>query len=66
MDRIGITMTEAAKLMNVSRPTIYRWSKIDGFPCVRIGGCTRVLVDDLQAWVRNQMQEESVTEKCVH
>lgn len=56
MCRIGITMGEAAEMLGVSRPTIYRWSKMKGFPCVRIGGCTRVLVDELREWVRGQMQ----------
>ena len=51
---IAVTMAEAARLLGVSRPTVYALAKTEGFPVVKLGGCTRVLVDDLKAWVREQ------------
>lgn len=39
-NRIAYTPTEAAEVASVSRPTLYRWMKMDGFPVARIGGCT--------------------------
>lgn len=42
LDRLAYTPTEAAEVASVSRPTIYRWMHLDGFPVARIGGCTRI------------------------
>ena len=54
MDRILITVTEAARLLSVSRPTIYKWSNTVGFPAVKIGGCTRIVAGDLVEWAKAQ------------
>mgnify|MGYP004701057589 FL=1 len=55
---VAVNMTQAAQLLGVSRPTVYRLAKVPDFPVVHLGGCTRVLVDDLRAWARQQAQEE--------
>ena len=57
MKPLAVNMADAARLLGVSRPTIYRLAKLPGFPAVRLGGCTRVLVDELREWVRQQAQE---------
>lgn len=54
---LAVNMTEAAQLLGVSRPTLYRLAKMPGFPVVHLGGCTRVLVDDLREWARQQARE---------
>ena len=54
MDRILITVTEAARLLRVSRPTIYKWCNVAGFPAVKIGGCTRIVASDLIEWAKTQ------------
>ena len=51
---IAVSMSEAARLLSVSRTTLYAWSKLDGFPLIRINGCSRVLVDGLRDWVKKQ------------
>ena len=53
MDRILITVTEAARLLSVSRP-IYKWSRVAGFSAVKIGGCTRIVASDLIEWAKAQ------------
>lgn len=55
---VAVNMTQAAQLLGVSRPTLYRLAKLPGFPVIHLGGCTRVLVDDLREWARQQAQEE--------
>lgn len=50
----AVSMAKAAELVSVSRPTLYRWARIPGFPVIRVGGCTRVVVDDLKLWVHRQ------------
>ena len=54
---VAVNMTQAAQLLGVSRPTVYRLAKMPGFPVVHLGGCTRVLVDDLREWARQPAQE---------
>lgn len=54
---VAVNMTQAAQLLGVSRPTVYRLAKMPGFPVVHLGGCTRVLVDDLREWTRQQARE---------
>ena len=51
---IAVSMSEAARLLSVSRTTLYAWSKLDGFPLIRINGCSRGLVDGLRDWVKKQ------------
>ena len=51
MKPLAVNMAQAARLLGVSRPTVYR---LAGFPVVHLGGCTRVLVSDLQDWARQQ------------
>ena len=60
IEPLAVTMTQAAQLLGVSRPTVYRLAKIQGFPVVHLGGCTRVLVDDLRAWVRQQGRDSDL------
>lgn len=54
MDKLAVKPTEAARLLDVSRPTLYQWMSRSDFPAVRIGGCIRIPVDDLREWVRTQ------------
>ena len=58
IEPLAVTMTQAAQLLGVSRPTLYRLAKLPDFPVIHLGGCTRMLVDDLRAWARQQAQEE--------
>lgn len=54
MDKLAVKPTEAARLLDVSRPTLYQWMNRADFPVVRIGGCVRIPIDDLREWVRAQ------------
>ena len=56
---LAVTMTQAAQLLGVSRPTLYRLAKMPGFPIIHLGGCTRILVDDLLEWARQQAKEDT-------
>jgi len=53
-NRIAYTPTEAAEVASVSRPTLYRWMKMDGFPVARIGGCTRIPAEAFKQWIDQQ------------
>lgn len=53
-DKLALTVTDAARLASVSRPTMYAWMRLDGFPVARIGGCTRIPAAAFQRWLERQ------------
>ena len=61
LDRLAYTPTEAAEVASVSRPTIYRWMHLEGFPVARIGGCTRIPAVAFKQWIN---QQAGVTESA--
>ncbi len=60
MKPLAVNMAQAARLLGVSRPTVYRLAKLPGFPVIHLGGCTRVLVSDLQDWARQQGRDSDL------
>ena len=56
MERLAVKPSEAARMLDVSRPTLYQWMNRQDFPVVRIGGCVRIPVDDLREWVKAQKE----------
>lgn len=54
LDRLAYTPTEAAEVAGVSRPTIYRWMRLEGFPVAHIGGCTRIPAEAFKWWINRQ------------
>ncbi len=57
MEKLAFTITEAARAAGVSRPTLYRWTHIQGFPVVRVGGITRIPVRAFENWLESQVEE---------
>lgn len=49
-----LTVPEMAKLLKISSKTAYDWTHIEGFPCVKIGNCTRIPRALLMEWVAAQ------------
>ena len=56
--KLALTVTEAAQLASVSRPTLYRWMKLDGFPVFKLGGCTRIPAQASALWLESQVGGE--------
>lgn len=54
LEQVAYTATEAAQVARVSRPTIYRWMHLDGFPVAKIGGCTRIPARAFERWINEQ------------
>ena len=50
-DEHSVRATEAALAAGVSRPTLYRWTHIQGFPDVRVGGNTRIPDRAFESWL---------------
>ena len=57
-EKIMITLEEAAQMLSISRPTLYRWMEMEEFPVVRIGGCVRIPVDALRRWADAQVRDK--------
>ena len=60
MERLAYTVTEAAQAAGVSRPTLYRWTHIKGFPVIRVGGVTRIPARAFERWLESQIEEVEV------
>lgn len=54
MEPLAVSLPEAARLLGVSKPTIYKYTGRADFPAFKIGGRVLVSVDGLRAWVRDQ------------
>ncbi len=61
LEPLAISAVEAARLLGVSRPTIYQYIHRADFPSFRLGNRTLVSVEGLREWVRSQTGE-AVTE----
>lgn len=55
-ERLAYTISEAAKLAGVSRPTFYTWMKREGFPAFKIGGCVRIPARGFAEWLERQTE----------
>ena len=56
MDKLAYSITEAAQVLGVSRPTVYALIKQQGFPVFQIGGRKLVSVEGLRDWIRSQTE----------
>lgn len=59
LEPLAVSAEEAAKLLNVSRPTLYTLLNQDDFPSFRIGKRVLVSVSGLKDWVDRQTIERS-------
>lgn len=51
---LAVSAAEAARLLGVSRPTLYQYIGRDDFPSFRVGNRILVSVAGLQAWIEQQ------------
>ena len=56
MDKLAYSITEAAQVLGVSRPTVYALIKQPGFPVFQVGGRRLVSVEGLRDWIRSQTE----------
>lgn len=60
VEPIAVKPAEAARMLDMSRTTLYNLMRTPGFPVRRLGGCKRILVDELHEWVKQQADEEGI------
>ena len=51
---LAYTATTLAEAMCVSRPTVYRWMKLPGFPVAKLGNCVRIPARAFERWLDEQ------------
>ena len=49
----ALTIWEAAEVAKISRSTLYKYIRSGALPAKKCGGCTLILSDDLDAFLRN-------------
>ena len=57
VDRLLLRPAEAAEAIGIGRSTVYELLASGELPSVRIGGCVRVPVDALRAWINRQLAD---------
>lgn len=61
LEPIAVRAGEAAKLLGVSKPTLYTLAKREDFRAAfKAGGCTLFSVEALREWVRSQSDKAVV------
>lgn len=56
VEPLAVSTSEAARLLGISRPTLYRHLHSPGFPAFTIGGRTLVSVEGLRRWVAERVE----------
>lgn len=51
---LAVSAAEAARLLGISRPTLYQYIGRDDFPSFRVGNRVLVSVAGLQEWIDRQ------------
>lgn len=60
-DKLALSVTEAARLLGVSRPTVYSLLAREDFPSFSVGNRRLISADGLREWVREQLGKEETT-----
>lgn len=56
IEPLAVSAPEAARLLGVSKPTIYKYMNREDFPSFKLGGRTLISVEGLRAWVQKQTE----------
>ena len=59
IEPLAVSAAEAARMLDISKPTLYRLIHQQDFPSFKVGGRTLISVDGLRDWVRRQLNEQS-------
>ena len=56
LEPIFISVTEAARLLGLSKPTLYKYVNREDFPSFKLGGRMLVSTEGLKKWIRKQTE----------
>lgn len=55
LNPLAYSMDEAAQVLGVSKPTLYKYVNRENFPSFKLGGRILVSSDGLREWVQKQV-----------
>lgn len=56
LEPLAVSAGEAARLLGVSRPTVYQLMGREDFPSFKVGTRTLISVEGLREWIRKQAE----------
>ena len=56
LEPLAVSAGEAARMLGVSRPTVYQLMGREDFPSFKVGTRTLVSVEGLREWIRKQAE----------
>lgn len=60
LEPLAVSAAEAARLLGVSKPKVYKLMARSDFPAFKLDGRTLVSVDGLREWVKKQSEVTSL------
>lgn len=58
LEPLAVSAPEAARLLGVSKPTVYQMMNREDFPAFKVGARTLISVEGLREWIRKQVNEQ--------
>lgn len=55
-EKLALSVSETAKLLGISRPTLYTLLRRQDFPSLKVGTRTLIPTDGLREWLRQQSE----------
>ena len=57
LEPLAVSAPEAARLLGVSKPTVYQMMNREDFQAFKVGARTLISVEGLREWIRKQVNE---------
>ena len=57
LEPLAVSAPEAARLLGVSKPTVYQMMNREDFPAFKVGARTLISVEGLREWISKQVNE---------
>ncbi|MCL5024460.1 MAG: helix-turn-helix domain-containing protein [Nitrospirae bacterium] len=52
-----LSIKELSEIIKVKPSTLYQWAELGQIPCLKMNGCLRFDLDEIQTWLRNCKRE---------
>lgn len=59
IEPLAYSVSEAAQVLGVSKPTLYKYVNREDFPSFKLGGRTLISAEGLRDWVQKQIQSNN-------
>jgi len=52
-----LTVHEVSEIINANPKTIYQWAELGQIPCIKLNGCLRFDINDINKWIKDCKKE---------